>query len=101
MYTCPFKFYVDTILIHFRLSVQDGLAGRLLLYFDRTGLCVWSKRLEQGRLISNWANIATHEMDWIGLKLLLEGIEPKRVRLRYKKPHSHSGNATTHGLQTI
>ena len=23
-----------------------------VLYFDRTGLCVWSKRLERGRLIS-------------------------------------------------
>ena len=55
-----------------------------VLYFDRTGLCVWAKRLEQGRLISNWANVSTHEMDWTGLKLLLEGIEPKRVRLRYK-----------------
>ena len=28
----------------------------------------------------------TREMDWTGLKLLLEGIEPKQVRLRYKKP---------------
>jgi transposase len=27
----------------------------------------------------------TREMDWTGLKLLLEGIEPKRVRLRYNK----------------
>ncbi len=72
-----------------------------VLYFDRTGLCVWSKRLEQGRLISNWANITTHEMDWTGLKLLLEGIEPKRVRLRYKKSHSHSANASIHAVQTI
>ena len=72
-----------------------------VLYFDRTGLCVWAKRLEQGRLISNWANVSTHEMDWTGLKLLLEGIEPKRVRLRYKRPHSHSGNASIHVAQSI
>ena len=56
-----------------------------VLYFDRSGLCVWSKRLEQGRLIGNWDNVATHEMDWTGLKLLLEGIEPKRIRKRYQK----------------
>ena len=54
-----------------------------VLYFDRSGWAIWSKRLERGRLISNWDVVATHEMDWTGLKLLLEGIEPKRVRLRY------------------
>ena len=75
---------------------QDPLSGYLfafinrratqikVLYFDRSGLCVWSKRLEQGRLIGNWDSVTTHEMDWTGLKLLLEGIEPKRVRKRYQ-----------------
>jgi transposase len=75
---------------------QDPLSGHLfafinrratqikVLYFDRTGLCVWAKRLEQGRLISNWDQVTTREMDWTGLKLLLEGIEPHRVRQRYK-----------------
>jgi len=45
---------------------EDPLSGHLfafinrratqikVLYFDRTGLCVWSKRLEQGRLIAAW-----------------------------------------------
>ena len=76
---------------------QDPLSGHLfvfinrratqikVLYFDRNGLCVWSKRLEQGRLIGNWNHVTTHEMDWTGLKLLLEGIEPKRVRKRDQK----------------
>jgi transposase len=75
---------------------QDPLSGHLfafinrratqikVLYFDRNGLCVWTKRLEQGRLISNWDNVTTREMDWTGLKLLLEGIEPRRVRKRYQ-----------------
>jgi len=82
---------------------QDPLSGHLfafinrranqikVLYFDRTGLCVWSKRLEQGRLLTNWNNVATHEMDWTSLKLLLEGIEPKRVRKRYKNNDSPIG----------
>ena len=76
---------------------QDPLSGHLfafinrratqikVLYFDRTGLCVWSKRLEQGRLIGSWDHVTSREMDWTGLKLLLEGIEPKRVRKRYQK----------------
>ncbi|MEI8035628.1 MAG: IS66 family insertion sequence element accessory protein TnpB, partial [Betaproteobacteria bacterium] len=38
-----------------------------VLYFDRTGLCVWSKRLERGHLISDWDKMATKEMDWTGL----------------------------------
>jgi len=54
------------------------------LYFDRSGLCIWAKRLEQGRLLSDWTRVCTREMDWTGLKLLLEGIEPRRVRKRYR-----------------
>jgi transposase len=52
-------------------------------------------------LIANWNNIATHEMDWTGLKLLLEGIEPRRVRKRYKVPHSHRENASTNAVRTV
>jgi transposase len=69
--------------------------------FDRTGLCVWAKRLEQGKLISNCAHIATHEMDCAGLKLPRESIEQKHVRLRYKKSHSHSGNASIHAVLSM
>jgi transposase len=64
-----------------------------VLYFDRTGLCVWAKRLEAGRFVSDWKNVSTREMDWTGLKLLLEGIEPKVVRKRYQlhRPADASG----------
>jgi len=77
---------------------QDPLSGNLfafinrratqikVLYFDRTGWCVWSKRLEQGRLLSDWRRVTTRELDWTALKLLLEGIEPKQVRHRYRRP---------------
>lgn len=54
-----------------------------VLYFDRSGFCIWAKRLEAGKFISNWSQVRTHEMDWTGLKLLLEGIEPVRVRKRF------------------
>jgi transposase len=78
---------------------QDPLSGRLfvfinrratqmkVLYWDRTGFCVWAKRLEQGRFLSDWRGATTREMDWTGLKLLLEGIEAKVVRKRYRYPH--------------
>ena len=82
---------------------QDPLSGRLfvfinrratqmkVLYYDRTGFCVWAKRLEQGRFLSDWRGVSTREMDWTGLKLLLEGIEPKVVRKRYN--HARDVNA--------
>lgn len=56
------------------------------LYFDRSGYCIWSKRLEQGRFLSDWGRQSTREMDWTGLKLLLEGLEGKRVRRRFSLP---------------
>ena len=43
-----------------------------------------AKRLEQGRFLSDWRRVTTREMDWTGLKLLLEGIEARVVRKRYQ-----------------
>lgn len=72
-----------------------------VLYFDRSGLCVWAKRLEQGRLVSNWGDVKSCEMDWTGLKLLLEGIEPRQVRKRYKKPLTRIQNEPVHPPKTL
>ncbi|AMM18759.1 transposase (plasmid) [Burkholderia sp. PAMC 28687] len=86
---------------------QDPLSGNLfafinrranqikVLYFDRSGWCVWAKRLEKGCLLSNWDHVSTREMDWTGLKLLLEGIEPKRGRRRYQKTAPAPQNVST------
>jgi transposase len=75
---------------------KDPLSGELfafinrratqirVLYFDRTGLCLWSKRLEAGRFISDWSTVRTREMDWTSLKLLLEGIVPAQQRKRFR-----------------
>ena len=56
------------------------------LYFDRSGFCIWGKRLEGGRFIGDWRKVATREMDWTGLKLLIEGMEARRVRKRFSLP---------------
>ena len=70
-----------------------------VLYFDRSGFCIWAKRLEAGRFISDWRVVRTREMDWTGLKLLLEGIEPARRRKRFllcsTPSESPSGTANT------
>jgi len=87
---------------------QDPLSGHLfafinrrgtqikVLYYDRTGLCVWTKRLEQGRLIRNWQEVTNKEMDWTTLKLLLEGIEPARVHKRYHHSQMFTKNTAVH-----
>lgn len=54
-----------------------------VLYFDRSGYCVWAKRLEAGRFIRDWRHVHARAMDWTDLKLLLEGIEPGRRRKRF------------------
>ena len=68
------------------LYVFVSRSGALMkvLYFDRSGWCVWAKRLESGRFIGDWTRARTHEIDCTRLKLLLEGIEPARWRKRYR-----------------
>ena len=56
------------------------------LYFDRSGFCIWGKRLESRPVHQRLAHVRTREMDWTGLKLLLEGLEGKRVRKRFSLP---------------
>lgn len=56
------------------------------LYFDRSGFCIWGKRLEAGRFVGNWSKIRSREMDWTGLMLMLEGMEVKRVHKRFSLP---------------
>ena len=85
---------------------QDPLSGHLYiyvnrrgdylkaLYWDRSGFCIWSKRLERGRFVSHWRQVRDRELDVTGLKLLLEGIEPAQRRLRYshaQTPSKESG----------
>jgi transposase len=59
-----------------------------VLYFDRSGFCIWSKKLEAGRFIRDWSQVRTQQMEWTGLKLLLEGIEPGKQLKRYRLPTS-------------
>ena len=63
-----------------------------VLYFDRSGFCIWAKRLEAGRFISDWSRVRTHELDFTGLKMLLEGIEVGHRRKRYRLPDTLDGS---------
>lgn len=86
---------------------QDPLSGHLfafvnrratqmkVLYFDRSGWCLWAKRLEAGRFLGDWAQMHHREMDYTGLKLMLEGIEPRLRHKRYRLLREEARQART------
>lgn len=55
-----------------------------VLYFDRSGYCIWYKRLEQGQFNFRAGTGGKRRLDWTQLKLLLEGIEVEQFR-QYKR----------------
>ena len=57
------------------------------LYFDRTGYCIWSKRLEEGRFNYNKQAGEKQALNWTQLKLILEGIDLKNTRQRKRYFH--------------
>ncbi len=80
---------------------QDPLSGHLFVYFnkrgdkckilfwDRTGFCIWYKRLEEGSFekIGNSSKTTSLEIDMTTLSLILEGIDLSNAkqRKRYKR----------------
>ncbi len=74
----------DPLSGHCFVFVNRRATQMKVLYWDRTGYCLWAKRLERGQFWS-WQRPPTGELDWTGLKLLLEGIEVGRQRRRYHR----------------
>ena len=62
-----------------------------VLYFDRGGYCLWSKRLEQGQFHYPRQQGEKVALDVTGLKLLLEGIDARDTR-RYKRYEHRSAD---------
>lgn len=75
---------------------EDPLSGQLfvfinrrqtqmkILYFDRSGYCIWTKRLVQGQFHYRSSASGKQALDWLQLKLLIEGIEIEKRR-QYKR----------------
>ncbi len=76
---------------------QDPLSGHLfvffnrrrdqvkVLYWDRSGYCVWSKRLERGRFRTSWLCPGPNgcvEVEAAEMALLIEGIDLAGARRR-------------------
>ena len=74
----------DPLSGHCFVFVNRRATQMKVLYWDRTGYCLWAKRLECGRFW-DWRKPPASELDWTRLKLLLEGIEVGRQRRRYHR----------------
>ena len=87
---------------------EDPLSGQLfvfinrkctqckILYFDRSGYCIWSKRLEQGHFHTHSSDSVKRALEWTDLKLILEGIDILAVQ-QYKRYKHPSNSYTTNG----
>ena len=70
-----------------------------VLYFDRSGYCLWAKRLEQGRFNYDKTAAQKQALSWTQLKMIIEGIDVKNTvqRKRYFHPKSvQSGIIASH-----
>ena len=79
---------------------EDPLSGALFvfinrkgtqmktLYFERSGYCIWSKRLEQGRYHTHPGVDEKSLLQWAELRAIIDGIDTRTVRYfkRYKHP---------------
>lgn len=52
-----------------------------VLFWDKDGLVIWFKRLEKGTFAWKWNEQSS--LDRRAFLMLLEGITPKRIRVRY------------------
>ena len=55
-----------------------------ILYFDRSGYAIWSKRLEQGQFVTPHRGGIKRQLRFAELQCLLEGIEWENAR-QYKR----------------
>jgi len=55
-----------------------------VLYFDRSGYCIWGKRLEQGQFHFNAKDEIKQSLSWRELQFILEGIKNENI-LQYKR----------------
>ncbi len=58
-----------------------------VLYFDRAGYCLWSKRLEQGQFQVRFDAAQKATLDLTALKLIIEGIDTNSVRRLKRYQH--------------
>lgn len=72
----------DPLSGHLFVFINRKRTHMKILFFDRSGYCIWAKRLEQGRFHLPQTSDIKHSLSWTELKLMLEGIDVKTTRQR-------------------
>lgn len=74
----------DPLSGHYFVFVNRRKTMMKVLYFEPTGYCLWSKRLEQGQFQVRASPTGKRGLTWADLQLLLDGTEVKKLR-QYKR----------------
>lgn len=69
---------------HYFVFVNKRKTQMKVLYFESSGFCLWSKRLEQGQFQVRPSTSGQRPLTWPDLQLIIEGIEVKKYR-QYKR----------------
>ena len=81
----------DPLSGHYFVFINRRGSQMKILYFDRSGYAIWSKRLEQGRFVTRPQRGKKQSLSFAELQCLLEGIEIRQARhyKRYSLPDHH------------
>lgn len=84
------KMACDPLSGHLFVFINRKQTQMKILYFDRSGYCLWSKRLESGRFQFDALNKAKRCLTLTELTLILEGIDTKKIVQRKRYNHRQS-----------
>jgi transposase len=79
----------DPLSGHYFVFVNRRKTMMKVLYFEPSGYCLWSKRLEQGQFQVRASPTGQRTLTWTDLQLLVDGIEVQKVR-QFKR-YRHAG----------
>lgn len=71
---------------HYFVFVNRRRTQMKVLYFEPSGFCLWSKRLEQGQFRVKPSPAGQLSLSWTELQLILDGIEIHKSR-QFKRYH--------------
>lgn len=70
----------DPLSGHYFVFVNRRKTMMKVLYFESSGYCLWSKRLEQGQFGVSATSSGQRALTWADLQLLLDGTEVQKLR---------------------